>query len=225
MFNGYSEKMIDFLWGIRFNNERGWFMEHKDEYLEYLYKPTATLAEEVCAALNERAKDLVIEPHVTRIYRDARRLHGRGPYKDGLWFSMRRERRDWREVPCFYFEVNPESYSFGMGFYAAPPLVMEAFRRDMDEDVQKMKKLLSAVLTNDTFMLTGEEYKRKKPCADETFAPWYNRRGIALDCTRAYDELVFSPELVPTLAEEFASLLPLYRYFEQLFERVAMSVE
>ncbi len=225
MFNGYSEKTIDFLWGIRFNNERGWFMEHKDEYLENVYRPTAALAEEVSAALNGQGKDLAIEPHVTRIYRDARRLHGRGPYKDGLWFSLCRERRDWREVPCFYFEVNPESYSFGMGFYAAPPLVMQAFRRDMDENGQNMKKLLRGALARDTFTVTGAEYKRKKPCADTAFEPWYNRRSIALDCTRPYDELVFSSALADALAGEFGALLPLYCYFEQLFEKVEAAAE
>ncbi len=28
MFQGYTQETVDFLWGIRFNNERGWFMEH-----------------------------------------------------------------------------------------------------------------------------------------------------------------------------------------------------
>ena len=30
---------------------------------------------------------------VSRIYRDARRLHGRGPYKDHLWFCVERPSR------------------------------------------------------------------------------------------------------------------------------------
>ena len=25
MFQGFSQEAVDFLWGIRFNNERGWF--------------------------------------------------------------------------------------------------------------------------------------------------------------------------------------------------------
>ena len=25
MFQGYSQETVDFMWGIRFNNERGWF--------------------------------------------------------------------------------------------------------------------------------------------------------------------------------------------------------
>ena len=30
-FEGYSPAALDFLWGIRFNNERGWFLAHKED--------------------------------------------------------------------------------------------------------------------------------------------------------------------------------------------------
>ena len=29
MFQGYTQETVDFMWGIRFNNERGWFFEHQ----------------------------------------------------------------------------------------------------------------------------------------------------------------------------------------------------
>ena len=32
MFQGYTQETVDFMWGIRFNNERGWFLEHKQQY-------------------------------------------------------------------------------------------------------------------------------------------------------------------------------------------------
>ena len=47
MFRGYTQKTVDFLWGIRFNNERGWFMDHKEEYQTQLLQPTKELADEV----------------------------------------------------------------------------------------------------------------------------------------------------------------------------------
>ena len=40
MFTGYSGETLDFLWGIRFNNDRSWFAAHKEEYLRCLYQPT-----------------------------------------------------------------------------------------------------------------------------------------------------------------------------------------
>lgn len=42
MFQGFSQQTNDFLWGIRFNNERSWFEAHKQEYLDYVQAPCAS---------------------------------------------------------------------------------------------------------------------------------------------------------------------------------------
>ena len=47
MFTGYCNQTIDFLWGIRFNNERPWFEAHKGDYLQYLLQPTRELARRI----------------------------------------------------------------------------------------------------------------------------------------------------------------------------------
>ena len=30
MFTGFTDETVDFMWGIRFNNERTWFEAHKE---------------------------------------------------------------------------------------------------------------------------------------------------------------------------------------------------
>ena len=57
--------------------------------------------------------------HVCRIYRDARRLHGQGPYKDHLWLTIRPENDIWSQQPVFWFEITPEEWSYGVGFWNA----------------------------------------------------------------------------------------------------------
>ena len=36
MFTGFTDATVDFLWGIRFNNERPWFEAHKEIYQKML---------------------------------------------------------------------------------------------------------------------------------------------------------------------------------------------
>ena len=43
MFQGFSQEAVDFLWGIRFNNERGWFEARKEEYLTLVAGPMREL--------------------------------------------------------------------------------------------------------------------------------------------------------------------------------------
>ena len=75
MFTGFTDETVDFMWGIRFNNERSWFEAHKEIYLEHFYRPMTELADEIYAFLREQRPDYGLVRKVTRIYRDARRLH------------------------------------------------------------------------------------------------------------------------------------------------------
>ena len=70
MFQGFSQNAIDFLWGISLNNERGWFMAHKQDFTDYVDVPMRELGKAVFSAL---AKDYPRQDwrlHVCRIYRD-----------------------------------------------------------------------------------------------------------------------------------------------------------
>ena len=43
MFTGFSDATIDFLWELRFHNERPWFLEHKQTFLDTLDRPMKAL--------------------------------------------------------------------------------------------------------------------------------------------------------------------------------------
>ena len=110
MFTGFTDETVDFMWGIRFNNERSWFEAHKEIYLEHFYRPMTELADEIYAFLREQRPDYGLVRKVTRIYRDARRLHGRGPYKESLWFTVEQPSEQWTARPVFWFELMPEGW-------------------------------------------------------------------------------------------------------------------
>ena len=69
-FQGFSPETVDFLWGLRFNNNREWFEPHKEQYKRSLYEPMKALAAAVYPPVREAFPAL--ECKVSRIYRDAR---------------------------------------------------------------------------------------------------------------------------------------------------------
>ena len=93
MFNGFTPATIDFLWGIRFNNNRDWFQQHKSEYQRDLYEPMLALAQAVREQFSIEGTIL----KTSRIYRDVR-YSGGIPYKEHLWFCIRQG--------TMYFGVN-----------------------------------------------------------------------------------------------------------------------
>jgi uncharacterized protein (TIGR02453 family) len=216
MFEGFSPQTIDFMWGIRFNNEKSWFEAHKQEYLTYFYRPMQALSQEVYQRFALAHSDLDLIAKVSRIYRDARRLRGRGPYKDRLWCSIERPSECWTGDPVFWFELEPEGYSYGLGYYSAPPLTMAKFRARLDRDPKPMEKLARTFKGQGVFQLEGETYKRSKGETSPLLAPWYQKKNFTLVRNCPHDQLLFSHDLVDVLVEGYEFLLPFYRYFSTL---------
>lgn len=217
MFQGFSQETIDFLWGIRFNNERSWFELHKEEYKTVLETPMRELNKALYEGLSEKYEDLALMSRVCRIYRDARRLHGRGPYKDNLWLTVSLPVERWASAPTFWFEIAPEGYSYGLGYWMAQASTMAKLRARMDNDPGTMEKLVRGVEKRKEFVLTGQEFKRPKEAPSDLLFPWYNKRnGFSLTCDRDHDELLFSTELVGHVLEGWEALMPMFRYLSTL---------
>lgn len=216
MFNGFTDETLDFMWGIRFNNEKAWFEAHKPQYLRSLYGPMKELGHAVYAAVAEAHKDLDLQCKISRIYKDARRLNGSGPYRDHLWFSMEQPAEEWTCLPTFWFEFAPEGNTHGMGYYAPKALTMAKFRRRLDTHPEVFEKLVRGFNRQKVFVLEGEDYKRPRGETSPLLAPWYNKKVFSLVCSRKNGPEVYSPDLPAQLAAEYLTLVPLYRYFISL---------
>lgn len=216
MFRGYTQQTVDFMWGIRFNNERGWFMEHKEVYQKELLEPTKALANAVYDGLMEKLPHEPLMVKVSRIYRDARRLHGRGPYKDHLWFCIRTGDEDWTGKPTFYFEIAPDYYSYGLGFWAASPQTMERFRRQAAEHPEELEELTRRLNEQGRFAIAGPRYAREKKAPNQLLQPWFQMKSVTLQFEQPLDERIFSPQLADELVQELGELIPFYRYFAKL---------
>ena len=212
MFQGFSEATSQFLWGLALNNERSWFEAHREEYEKTLRQPFQALAKETEAIMNERFPEKELSLHVARIYRDARRLFGRGPYKDHLWFSLK-SRNGLLCGPMFWFEIGAADYSYGVGFYSATPLQMDAFRKSVDANPAKLERLANALSKLSKFRLDGDEYKRPKRNAGDLLDSWYNKKHLSLIFEDNFGGELFSKDLPQILADAYTALMPYYDYF------------
>lgn len=212
MFQGYTQGTIDFLWGLALNNERSWFQAHKTEFLENVDRPTRALAAQLTGEMTSAYPKLGLELKMSRIYRDARRLFGRGPYKDHLWFSLRKPGEDNDIIPCFWFEVAAGHYGYGMGCWMAPPVTMAKLRARIDRDPKPIEKLARAVEKRGEFVMDGQAYKRPKGDPGALLYPWYNSKQISFTRECNCEGVFFTPELAEQVLEGWKSLAPQYKF-------------
>ena len=217
MFEGYSPETVDFLWGIRLNNNREWFTAHKQDYVKYLYEPTKALGKDLFELVADKPGTLV---KVRRIYRDAR-MHHPVPYKESLWICIRQDVEWWAENPCLYFEINPDQVHYGFFFYHIRPQVMEAIRRDMTERPDAFLKMIRKVEKDTGIKVSADElYKRPKPTDNPKLAPYFAWKGqIGCVVEEEFGPATFGPELGERVRRLLKQLMPLYDYFCKFTEQ------
>ena len=216
MFEGFTPQTSDFMWELAFHNERPWFLEHKEQFEQLVNRPFKALAEDTAAQMALRFPRRSFKLHVSRIYRDARRLFGRGPYKDHLWFSLKSD-EILLEGPMFWFEIGAADFSYGMGFYSATPAQMAAFRRKVDANPARFERLAGAVMKNPDFRITGEEYARPKGRRSERIDQWYNRKRLGIEVCRDFGGDALSGALPEILTDCYEKLMPMFDFFMEVY--------
>ena len=213
MFEGFSQKTIDFMWNLRFNNEKSWFEANKDEFIREFQTPMKELGKEIFDRLNSDFNKYGFIHRVSRIYKDARRVKGGDPYRTNLWFCIEKPSEEWTSTPVFWFELAPENWSYGLGYYSALSKTMAKHRARIDKNPKKFEKLIKPLDNQSEFILEGPEYSRKKDAPTPKTDAWYNKKTFALIHDEPINEILFSRDLTDRLIKGYTFLMPFYGYF------------
>ena len=212
MFEGFSPETIDFLWGIRMNNNREWFLQNKKAYVDTLYEPMKALGKELFQPFLERPGNIL---KVSRIYRDAR-LHHPLPYKESLWICIRQDVAWWAENPCLYFELNPEQAHYGFFWWQPKTATLEEFRKRISAKPDEFLKLIRDTEDAVGQPITAECYKRPKVTDDPDLAPFFGwKREIGCVREEEIGPDLFGPQLAQRVGAFFEKLIPLYEFCNQ----------
>ena len=212
MFQGFSPETIDFLWGIRMNNNREWFQEHKEQYTKTLYEPMKALGAELFAPFAEKPGNLL---KVSRIYRDAR-LHHPLPYKETLWACIRQDVQWWSENPCLFAQISPDCMEYGLLFWRPSSASMENFRREISAHPDEFLKLIRKTEKDTGIAVTADCYKRPKTPEDPRLAPYFAwKNGISCICREEISPALFEHSLAERIGTMFRQLSELYDYFNR----------
>lgn len=221
MFNGFKPETLLFLDQLGINNSRGWFEAHKNDYIDHLKRPFIELVEALTPAIQEIDPQLDTDPKrcVARINRDIRFTTDKSPYRTNLWLAFKRNVPDWKEEPAFFFEIFPDHFRYGMGFFITPRPVVELIRAAVVGREKTFMDLHARYLDQEMYVLAGEKYKKIiTPDLTPDLMEWNQRKEFFFMADQPADDRIMGPELVTKLAEDFKRLAPWYEYFKTLTE-------
>lgn len=213
-FEGFSPDTLHFLSNLSLNNEKPWFEAHKSEFQQVFQQPMKALGQTVFQKVSSQHANHEFIHKLSRIYRDARYMRaGDPPYRTSLWFSIEKPTKgEWTDTPVFWFDLSPETWSYGMGYGGAKAETMAKFRAGIDKDPKKFEKLIAFLSSQTEFILEGDEYVRQKPAPSPKTAPWYSKKSFSLIHRQESGKELFSPDLADRLTAGMLSLMPLYDY-------------
>lgn len=149
-FDGFGPGAFKFLRGLKRNNERAWFQDHRDAYENELRFPMQCLVAEFArsrAPLNGDDALLVFgDPgrSIFRIHRDTRFSHNKAPYKThcGAVLSRAGNRG---EQGIVYIHVEPGNCRVSAGFWRPDPALLTAWRHRIAADPDDFQDLVATL--------------------------------------------------------------------------------
>ena len=141
---------------------------------------------------------------ISRIRRDTRFTKDKTLYREHVWATFVRPKKEFPCSPAFWFEITPQGYTCGVGYYCTTPQLMQAYRDAILADPAAFRRAVRKA-ERAGFAFGGESYKKDKPGnVPEDLRTYYNQKD-AFVCRE-------NPSLAPLrdagIIEEFKKRLP-----------------
>lgn len=213
----FSPQSFDFLMENRFNNSKEWFHEHKDIYDEFVLKPLAELAVEMTPTIEALDPTIITVPKInkvlSRIYRDTRYSKDKTLFRESVWLSFKKDKKQFPHYPEFFVVITPQVMMYGCGYYWMQPETVKAMRELIVCNHPAWQKALKCYERQSVFTLEGDMYKRSKyPDYPENIRNWLDRKNICCTKYTTDFDLVFSDTLGKKLCEDIVLMKDVYDF-------------
>lgn len=164
-FRGFPAEGLEFLRGLKKNNDREWFNARKAVFEEKVRLPMIELVRAVHAHMLPYAPEYVGEAAkcVFRIYRDTRFSKDKTPYKTYISAYLWRNDLGKDRGAGFYFYVSPEECGVAGGLYRPEPDQLLAVRRMIADDAESFHELTAGRRVKKLFGELGGEKLTRPP--------------------------------------------------------------
>jgi uncharacterized protein (TIGR02453 family) len=126
----FTPDFFRFLARLKRNNNRDWFLAHKEEWEKSVRQPVLRFITDFAAPLSEIAPHLVADPRPSRgsmfrIYRDTRFSHDKHPYKTNVAMRFSHRGKDVHS-PGYYLHLEPGGCFAASGlWHPEPPTLLK----------------------------------------------------------------------------------------------------
>jgi len=159
----FTNEFIKFFKDLRKNNNRPWFLENKERYIEHVKEPFIKFIEDLIIAIHTQDEAVRIDHKqaIFRINRDIRFSKDKTPYKTYAGAVISPTGRKNKNIPGIYIALTNEKISIYGGAYHPTTQEIYAIRDAIAKDPKEFNKLLKDKNFKKHYgEFRGEKYKR-----------------------------------------------------------------
>ena len=224
-FRGFPKKMITFYKNLSANNNREWFLAHKEDYEEYVVTPSRAFVTEMGQQLRRLSPAINAVPKTNqslfRINRDTRFSKDKRPYKTNLGFFFWEGSRPKRmECSGYYMHLEARDFFIAAGMHVFPKDVLTAYRERVQVPVEakKLARILAKITAQEGYAVGGKTYK-KTPRGYEANSE--NEELLKHSGLTAYTEFpipdcLHTPELIDFCYDKYRTMAPVHKWLVSL---------
>jgi uncharacterized protein (TIGR02453 family) len=164
-FRGFPADLFRFFKDLQHNNNRTWFNDSKDRYLESVVNPMGEFIVAMQPRLKAISSHYVADPRphggsMFRIYRDVRFSKDKAPYKTHVACQFRHEAGKDVHAPGFYVQLGVDEVFFGGGIWKPASRELNCLRDFIADNVRSWARIRNAKKITELGGITGESLQR-----------------------------------------------------------------
>jgi uncharacterized protein (TIGR02453 family) len=208
---------IDFLKELSKNNNRGWFNDNKDRYID-AHNNIIAFADALLIEMNKHDKIETAsgKNSVFRIYKDVRFAKDKTPYNTHWSASFKRATKKLRGG--YYFRIEPGNSFLAGGFWGPDSDDIKRIRQDIDLNYEAWRNLLEDKTLVKTFgRMMGEQlgsvprgYSKDNPAIDLLR---YKQFLLKHEFT---DKEVYSRDFIHSVNDGFKKMRPFFDFMSEV---------
>jgi uncharacterized protein (TIGR02453 family) len=226
-FPGFPREGLKFLRQLKRNNNREWFLDHKEIYEQQVKIPMTGLVLALGGEMGRFAPELNTDPKLAiyRIYRDIRFSRDKTPYKTHIAAAFPHRGTPKHAGGGLYFHIAPNEVLIAGGSYMPGAAELRAIRNHIATHAENLREIIDnrefkklfGGLEGDRLSRLPKGFPSDHPAADLL----RYKQFLAYSTNPA--EVAGSPELLPLIVRNFRALMPLVRFLNASFSKKSVS--
>ncbi|MEE9177249.1 MAG: TIGR02453 family protein [Acidimicrobiia bacterium] len=158
----FTRGVFDFLNELESNNEKAWWEDNKDRYINVIREPALEFIDDFEVRLETISPHFVADSRTVggslmRPYRDVRFSKDKTPYKTNVGIQFRHEQGKDIHAPGFYLHIEPRSCFAGVGLWRPEAPVARAIRQAIHDDPTGWRGASKGKAFSSTWSIAPEE--------------------------------------------------------------------